>query len=110
MELTLNVYKKNSKEIEKVYKTETLNLSWGVIEDILDALNLGEMKTGSNTELAGMVIKCSKQLKPFLMDLFDGLTADEVRNVRMDNLIELFRNLYKYATAELWEAADKSKN
>ena len=110
MELTLNVYKKNSKEIEKVYKTETLNLSWGVIEDILDALNLGEMKTGSNVELAGMVIKCSKQLKPFLMDLFDGLTADEVRNTHIDNLIELFGNLYRYATAELWEAADKSKN
>lgn len=110
MTLYLNIYKQNSNEVEKTYTTESINLSYGVIEDILDALNFEEMKTGSNTELATMVVKCSRQLRPFLMDLFSGLTADEVRRTHMQDLIELFRNLYHFATAELFNAAGKTKN
>ena len=63
------------------------------------------MKTGDKTELAAMVIKCSKQLKPFLKDLFPGVTDEEIRNTRIQNLIEVFRGLYEYATQELGAAA-----
>lgn len=108
MELTLKIYE--GKNVVKEYKAETIDFSFGVVEDILDALNFENMKTGSNTELATMVVKCSKQLKPFLMDLFDGVTADEIRNTRMQNLIEIFKGLYQYATAELGQAAGSAKN
>lgn len=108
MQLVLNIYE--GQEVIKTYTAETINFSFGVIEDILDALDFENMKTGSKTELAGIVIKCSKQLKPFLRDLFPGVTDEEIRNTRIQNIIEVFKGLYKYATEELGKAAGPEKN
>ena len=108
MNLTLNIYE--GQNIIKTYKAETLDFSFGVVEDVLDALDFENMKTGSKAELAGVVIKCSKQLKPFLRDLFPGVTDEELRNTRIQNLIEVFRGLYAYATEELGKAAGPEKN
>ena len=77
---------------------------------MLDALDFENMKTGSKAELAGVIIKCSKQLKPFLRDIFPGVTDEELRNTRIQNLIEVFKGLYEYATAELGKAASTTKN
>lgn len=108
MELTLKIYE--GKKVIKEYKAETVDFSFGVVEDVLDALDFEHMKTGDNKELAAMVVKASKQLKPFLMDIFEGVTADEIRKTRIQNLIEVFKGLYEYATAELGLAAADSKN
>lgn len=106
MQLTLKIYE--GKEVIKTYTAETLDFSFGVVEDILDALDFEHMS--NQTEIAVMIVKASKQLKPFLMDIFDGVTADEIRHTRMQNLIEIFRGLYRYATKELGAAAGDAKN
>lgn len=103
MEITLKIYE--GKKVIKTYTAETIDFSFGVVEDILDALDLENMKTGNNAELAAIIIKCSKQLKPFLKDLFPGVTDKEIRKTRIQNLIEVFRGLYQYATEELGKVA-----
>ncbi len=108
MQLTLKIYDK--KTVVKTYTAETLDFSFGVVEDILDALDFEHMNSGNNLELAAVIVKCSKQLKPFLMDIFDGVTAEEIRNTHMQNLIEIFRGLYQYATSELGAAVGNEKN
>lgn len=108
MQLTLKIYDK--KTVVKTYTAETLDFSFGVVEDILDALDFEHMNSGNNLELTAVIVKCSKQLKPFLMDIFDGVTADEIRNTRIQNLIEIFRGLYQYATNELGGAVGNEKN
>ena len=109
MQITLKIY--NGQEIEKEYTAETIDFSFGVVEDILDALDLENIKSGNKTELAGIIIKCSKQLKPFLKDIFPGVTDEEIRKTHIQNLIEVFRGLYDYATAELGAAtAGTEKN
>ena len=109
MELKLKIY--NGNTVEKEYTAETIDFSFGVVEDILDALDLDNMKTGSKTELAGIIIKCSKQLKPFLKDIFPGVTDEEIRRTHIQNLIEVFKGLYNYATTELGAAtAGTEKN
>lgn len=108
MNIELKIY--NGNEVEKVYTAETIDFSFGIIEDILDALDLDNMKTGSKTELGTMIIKCSKQLKPFLKDLFPGVTDEEIRRTHMQNLIEVFKGLYEYATKELLAATGDEKN
>lgn len=106
MELKLHIYE--GAQIVKTYTAETINFSFGVVEDVLDALNFDEMKTGDSKELAMMILKCSKQLKPFLMDLFEGVTAEEIRKTKIQNLIEIFRGLYQYATSEILDASPKN--
>lgn len=108
MELTLKIYK--GKEVEKEYTTDTIDFSYGVIEDVINALDLENMKKGDNTEFAIMVVKCSKQLKPFLKDMFDGVTDEEIRRTRIQNLIEIFKGLFKYATDELGMIIGDEKN
>ena len=99
MELKLHIYEGH--EIAKTYTTESIDLSWGVIDDVIDAFDFESMTSGNNKEMFKAIIKCKDQIAPFLMDIFDGLTADEVRHTRMQNLIEVFRRLYNYAVNEL---------
>lgn len=106
MELKLPIY--DGANIVKTYTVETINFSFGVVEDILNALNVEEMKTGDNKEIAVMIIKCSKQLKPFLMDLFEGVTAEEIRHTKIQDLIKVFKGLYQYATGEIINATAKN--
>lgn len=108
MELNLHIYE--GKKISKTYKAETVDFSFGVVEDILDVLDFDNMKTGDNKEIASMIIKTSKQLKPFLKDLFDGVTDEEIRHTRMQNLISIFKNLIAYAVQELNALSDDEKN
>lgn len=106
--LTLKIYE--GKNVIKEYKAETIDFSYGVIVDVLKALDFEHMTTGSNLELSSMIAKCTDIIPNFLMDLFDGVTAEEVRHTRISNLIEIFRNLYFYATQELKLAVGKTKN
>ena len=88
MTIKLPIYEGN--KVVKTYEAQTIDFSFGVVEDVLDALNFENMKTGSNAEIAAMVVKCSKQLKPFLMDIFSGLTAEEVRHTHIQDIIKVF--------------------
>lgn len=107
MEITpLKIYE--GKTVVKEYHAETIDLSFGVIEDVLDALDFENMKNQS--EMAGMIVKASKQLKPFLKDIFDGVTDEEIRHTRIQNLIDIFKDLYKYAMQELGAAVGNTKN
>lgn len=99
MELKLHIYEGH--KIAKTYTTESIDLSLGVIYDVMDAFDFEGMTSGNNKEMFKAIIKCKDQITPFLMDLFDGPTADEVRHTRMQNLIEVFRGLYNYAISEL---------
>ena len=106
MELKLHIYE--GRKIAKTYTAESVDLCFGVIEDVIDALDFESMKTGDNKEMAKMLIKCKDQIKPFLMDIFDGLTAEEVRHTRTQNLIDVFRGLYNYAVSELGVVGSKN--
>ncbi|MBR0484833.1 MAG: hypothetical protein IJJ69_08680 [Oscillospiraceae bacterium] len=111
MELILNICdKKNKNKIVKKYKTETVDFSFGVVEDVLNILDFDSMKTGNNKEIAVMVVKAAGQLKPFLKELFPGVTDEEIRCVQMSNLVTVFRGLVQYATQELNTLTGDEKN
>ncbi len=111
MELTLNICDKNDKsKIVKSYKAETVDFSFGVVEDVLNILDFDNMKTGNNKEIAVMVVKAAGQLKPVLKDLFLGVTDEEIRCVQISNLITIFRGLVQYATQELDALTGDEKN
>lgn len=111
MELTLNICdKKDKSKIVKKYRAETVDFSFGVVEDVLNILDFDSMKTGNNKEIAVMVVKAAGQLKPFLKDLFPGVTDEEIRCVQMSNLVTVFRGLVQYATQELNTLTGDEKN
>lgn len=105
MTLELNIY--NGAKIEKTYTAGTIDCSFGVVEDILNALNFESIKTGNKFELAAMVIKCMDQLKPFLKEIFAGVTDEELRKAKMSNIVDIFKNVYYFANVELGKVTDE---
>lgn len=102
MELKLNVYK--GREVEKTYTTDTYDLMYGIVEDILGVLDLEKMT--DNLEVAKMVIKMMPQIRPFLKDVFEGLTDEELRRTKVKELIAVFVNIVRYSINEIAETGN----
>lgn len=106
MELKLNVY--SGKEIEKTYVTDTYDLLYGTIEDIINVVDLE--KINNAVELGKMVIRLLPLVKPFLKEVFDGLTDEELRRTKVKELVPLFVTIFEYGFSELTDLGGDSKN
>lgn len=104
----LKIYK--GREVEKVYHVEEIDLMFGVVEDIIDALNLDSLQSGSTKEILSAIIKAKGTLKPLLMDVFDGLTADEIRRTRSQNVSEVIIGIANYYFNDVFKINDERKN
>lgn len=113
MELKLKIYKNG--EVEKEYTTDTYDLMFGTIEDIvslLDGVTLeneeGEAATNFDIDkIIGMVTEGMGMLKPFLKEIFIGVTDEEIRRTKVKELVPLFMNVFKFAFGEIAGAAGK---
>ena len=97
MEFKLRV--NEGKENAKTYTTDTIDFTFGVVEDVMEVLDFDKMD--DKMAIGVMIMKSATVLKPFLKDLFEGVTDEEIRTVKMSNLVEIFKGLYKYAVDEL---------
>lgn len=88
--LKLNIYK-NKKEIEKTYTVESYELMFGIAEDIMNVIDID--KFDDDSALAMMVVKSFPLLKPLLKDVFPGLTDEELRKVKVKEMIPLFKDI-----------------
>lgn len=92
--MKLNIYSaEDKKKIEKVYTAETYDLMFGTVEDIIGIIDID--KINDNLAIAGMVVKGWSQLKPFIKDVFDGVTDDELNRVKVKELIPTFASIFR---------------
>lgn len=92
--MKLNVYK-NQKEIEKTYEVDTYDLMYGTVEDILGIFD--ELEDYSNNmEIFKVVQKNRTKLNDLLMDVFPGITEEELRHIKLKELVPLFLELFAY--------------
>ena len=107
-EITLNIYRaENKQEIEKTYTVESVDLMFGTVEDILGVIDID--KLNDNAAIAGMIVKGWAQLKPFLKDIFPGLTDEEIKRVKINEMIPLFSEIFR-AIGENMNVLVKGKN
>lgn len=104
----LKIY--NGKKVEKTYHVEEIDLLFGVVEDIIDALDLDNLQSGNTQEIISAIIKAKGTLKPLLMDVFDGVTADEIRRTRTQNITEVIVGIANYYFKDVLRANDEAKN
>ena len=104
-ELKLNIYK--GKEIEKTYTAEEIDIMFGTVEDLLDVIDFD--KLNNESEVVKVVIKVLNQLKPFLKQIFDGVTDDEIKRTKVKELVPLFVEIVKHTLAELRELTTKNQ-
>ena len=96
-DLRLNIY--NGKNIEKTYVADEIDIMFGTVEDLLDVIDFDNLN--DEKEVVKVVIKTLNNLKPFLKQIFDGLTDDEIKRTKVKELVPLFVDIVTYTMEEL---------
>lgn len=104
-DLKLNIY--NGKTVEKTYIAEEIDIMFGTIEDLLDVIDFDNLN--DEKEVVKVVIKTLNNLKPFLKQIFDGLTDEEIKRTKVKELIPLFVKIVKYSIDELKSLMGKNQ-
>lgn len=88
MAISLNIYDpKDKTKVVKVHTVEGYDLMLGTIEDFMDVIDMD--KLDDEKEVAKMVVKGYKQIKPLIMDIFPELTSEELKNIKVAELIKI---------------------
>lgn len=116
--MKLNIYGKvdGKREVVKTYEAETYDLMYGTVEDFLqlvDVQNIQMVMTetvGENQVIgvAEIVTNCFGQIAPLLMDIFDGLTSEELRNAKVSEIIDVVKECISYSVKTAFKGTSKN--
>ena len=112
MELKLNIYGKDKKGktvIKKTYINNDYSVEYGVLEDLLEIMEVYTSKT-SEEELVRAVCGAMKNVKPLMLYIFEGLTEDELRHTRINEVAAVVICLLQYGLGSLSSISGKPKN
>ena len=108
--MKLTIYE-NKKPV-KIYTAEAYDLMFGTVEDIAEAMDLDNLKTGSDVEIIGLAVDLIKRnmttVKDLLKDIFEGMTDDEIKHARVRDIARVLVDVVKYTISQL--KSDNSKN
>lgn len=114
MQLKLNIYKGG--QVEKTYTAGEFDIMFGTVEDLIDLLDMD--KLGENTpdmEFATAIFKLvsggKNKLKEILKEIFPELTDEEIKRVKIKELVPLVKDIVKFSVSGLSLATEgKEKN
>ena len=95
--MKLNIYK--GKEVFKTYEVDNYDLTYGVIEDVIEIIDGKDLE--NKNDLINVAIDSFHLLRPLLKEVFDGLADDELRTVKIRELIVVIVELIKASVANL---------
>jgi hypothetical protein len=108
----LNIYKGD--EIVKTYEKDSYRLRFGVVEDVAQAVNLDELKEGTEAEIlrmiAKLVITSLDTIKGLMKDVFPGLTDEEIRDCNVDEMAMVIFEVIEFTIKQLNIRGNKQKN
>lgn len=96
--MKLNVYE--GQNIVKTYETDEYNLKFGTLEDVANAVNLDNLKTGSNEEYiktaVDLLLHSMDTVKDLYKDIFPGITYEEIRKCTIAEMAVVLVDVVKY--------------
>lgn len=93
MKLILQIPKKeNAKEIEKTYEAEGFELPFGLVNRVLETLDFEKEMDTMTLGLA--VLKNAKEIKPLVLNIFEGLTEEELDRVSLPKLVPIIVKIF----------------
>ncbi len=112
MILKLNIY--NKKNITKTYTTESYDIMFGTVEDLLNLIDLEKFNNSKNDMefikvVTEAVVKGFDIIKPLLKDIFEGLTDDELRNTKISEIVNILVSIIKITMTQI-TSGTKTKN
>lgn len=119
MELKLDIYADRfCREVEKTVSARAFELSTGVCEDVLNAINIDMFQGGldalSDESVQELAIGIIKEGYPFFVglvkDIFE-LTVDEAKRIKVADIAKLIIEIVKYSISQLASSlGGKQKN
>ena len=98
--LSLNIYSADDKNaVEKTYTAESYDLMLGTVEDLMQLIDIDAMT--DNIAITRIVVKAFNKLKPFIKDIFPGVTDDELKRVKVKELVPTFIDVFKSIADDL---------
>lgn len=101
--MKLNIY--NGNKVIKTYTATTYDLMWGTLEDVAHVVDLENLTAGSNADLvkvvASLALKSMNTVKGLLLDIFDGLTEEEIRNTKIKEIAHVLIDVIKYTLDQM---------
>lgn len=102
--MKINIYKSQT-EVAKTYETETYDVMYGTVEDALAILD--ELGANASTdEIFKAITKNRDKLNNLILDIFPEMTSEELRMVKLKELVPFFVELFTYVK----DSFGKSKN
>lgn len=106
MKLELNIYSNERNEdgtrkIEKTYESTTADMLYAPVEDMLNVLDLQNIKEMEKEQLLIVIATMLKQIKPILKDVFYGLTDEELRYTKTKEVMRVVFDILKYSIDEI---------
>ena len=114
MNLKLNIY--DGANVVKTYEANDFTLMTGVCEDIINTVDIDKLTSGKlddktlGIEVIKIVAKSFSKFKPFLQDVFEGLTDDEYRHTSIKEVANIVVQIVQYTVGELFNVGGNSKN
>lgn len=115
--MKLEIYGKNAdgkRIVVKTYEVDTYSLMLGPCEDIAAAIKLDDIRTGSDSEIiaavGGLITGSMSTVKSLLKDIFEGLTDDELRNVKITDIAIVLVDVVKYTIEQIASGFKNAKN
>lgn len=100
--MKLDVYKFDAEtgrtsqtEIEKTVTAETYDLMFGTVEDILGLLDAIGDTTDADAVLKAITVNWDK-LCVLLLDVFPQMTRDDLRNIKVRDVVPVIVELFKF--------------
>ena len=101
--MKLNIYEK--KKIVKTYEADEYALTFGVVEDVAEAVRIDEIKTGTDAEIlklaVNLVLKSTGTVRDLMKDIFDGITDEELRKTTVVELAQVLVDVVKYTFEQI---------
>ena len=86
--MKLNIYDRKTGDIVKTYETEAYRLFFGTLEDVANAVDLDSLQEATDIEILKLVTRMITgslgTVKDLMMDIFPGITEEELRCTYLD--------------------------
>lgn len=112
MQLNLNIYR--GREIDKVYTADEYDIMFGTVEDLINLIDVDSLTGGkTDADFVGAVAALLKggisSVRSLLKEIFPEVTDDELKRVKMKDVVAILVNVLKYGFVNM-SGASNSKN
>lgn len=106
--MKLNIFGKDEngkKTIVKTYEVRQYDLMFGTVEELAREIKLDELKDINDEKIlmtvGKLMITSMNVIKDLLMDMFDGITEDEIKHTTVREIAGILIDVVVYTITEL---------